>query len=477
MTRLLLRRTCGRLLLSETHRFNLELGVKKVFRGLFLFLALASGTGTAQAVLPVAVDGEPLPSLAPVLKEVTPSVVNVYTQTRVRVRSPLLDDPLFRRFFNVPDVPRERVSQSLGSGVIVDAEKGYVLTNNHVIARADEISVGLKDGRSLEAKLIGTDPDTDLAVIQIPPENLTALQLADTDNLQVGDFVVAVGNPFGLGQTVTSGIVSALGRTGLRGLEYQNFIQTDASINPGNSGGALINLRGELVGINSAIFTPSGGNVGIGFAIPASMARYVMDQLIQFGEVRRGTLGLFVQDLTAELAGAFAVEAGSGVLVAEVAADSAAEDAGLQPGDVIVRMENRDINSAQDFHNAEGRLALGESLKVEFLREGKIHDKSLVIQSVPVLIGADLDFRLEGARFTGLTAKRNQQNLSGVLLDELTPGSRLARAGLAEGDIIIGVNRQRVNNLADFQQLLERKRSSILLQIKRRGRAYIVQIE
>ena len=451
--------------------------MKIVFRGLFLFLALVSGTGTALAVLPVAVGDAPLPSLAPVLKEVTPSVVNVYTQTRVRVRSPLLDDPLFRRFFNVPDVPRERVSQSLGSGVIVDAENGYVLTNNHVIARADEISVGLKDGRSLEAKLIGTDPDTDLAVIQISPENLTALQLADTDNLQVGDFVVAVGNPFGLGQTVTSGIVSALGRTGLRGLEYQNFIQTDASINPGNSGGALINLRGELVGINSAIFTPSGGNVGIGFAIPASMARYVMDQLIQFGEVRRGTLGLFVQDLTAELAGAFAVEAGSGVLVAEVAAGSAAEDAGLQPGDVIVRMENRDINSAQDFHNAEGRLALGESLKVEFLREGKIHDESLVIQSVPVLIGADLDFRLEGARFAGLTAKRNQQNLSGVLLDELAPGSRLARAGLAEGDIITGVNRQRVNNLVDFQQVLEKKRSSILLQIRRRGRAYIVQIE
>jgi Do/DeqQ family serine protease len=474
---LLLRRTCGQLLLSETHHFNLELGVNKVLRGLFLFLALLLGTSPALAVLPVAVNGEPLPSLAPVLKEVTPSVVNVYTQTRVRVRSPLLDDPIFRRFFNVPDVPRERVSQSLGSGVIVDAEKGYVLTNNHVIARADEISVGLKDGRSLEAKLIGTDPDTDLAVIQIPPENLTALQLADTDNLQVGDFVVAVGNPFGLGQTVTSGIVSALGRTGLRGLEYQNFIQTDASINPGNSGGALINLRGELVGINSAIFTPSGGNVGIGFAIPASMARYVMDQLIQFGEVRRGTLGLFVQNLTAELAGAFAVEAGSGVLVAEVAAGSAAEDAGLQPGDVIVRMENRDINSAQDFHNAEGRLALGESLKIEFLREGKIHDKSLVIQSVPVLIGADLDFRLEGARFTGLTAKRNQQNLSGVLLDELTPGSRLARAGLAEGDIITGVNRQRVHNLADFQQVLEKKRSSILLQIRRRGRAYIVQID
>ena len=292
-----------------------------VLRGIFLFLALMFGPGPALAVLPVAVNGESLPSLAPVLKQVMPSVVNVNTQTRVRVSSPLMDDPFFRRFFNVPNTPRERISQSLGSGVIVDAEKGYVLTNFHVIARADEIFVGLKDGRSLEAKLIGTDPDTDLAVIQIPAENLTALQLADSDKLQVGDFVVAVGNPFGLGQTVTSGIVSALGRSGLRGLQFQNFIQTDASINPGNSGGALINLRGELVGINSAIFTPSGGNVGIGFAIPASMARYVMDQLTQFGEVRRGTLGLVVQDLTPELAGAFSVDLGKGVLVAEVAAE------------------------------------------------------------------------------------------------------------------------------------------------------------
>lgn len=448
-----------------------------VLRSLFLFFALLAVIGPAGAALPVAVDGAPLPSLAPVLKEVTPSVVNVYTLTRVRVRSPLLDDPIFRRFFNVPDVPRERVSQSLGSGVIVDAERGYVLTNNHVIARADEIAVGLKDGRSFEAKLIGTDPDTDLAVIQIPAENLTALQLAKSDELQVGDFVVAVGNPFGLGQTVTSGIVSALGRTGIRGLEYQNFIQTDASINPGNSGGALINLRGELVGINSAIFTPSGGNVGIGFAIPASMARYVMDQLIRFGEVRRGTLGLFVQDLTADLAGAFAVDAGQGVLVAEVVTESAAEDAGLQPGDVVVRMANRSINSAQDFHNAEGGLALGESLQLEFLREGRIHDTRLVIQAVPVLIGGELDHRLEGARFTGLTGRQNQYNLSGVLLDELAPRSRLAREGLVEGDIITGVNRQRVHDLVDFRQALEKKHGNILLQIRRKGRAYIARID
>ena len=264
------------------------------------------------AALPVAVEGEPLPSLAPVLERVTPSVVNVYTQTRVRVRSPLMDHPFFRRFFNIPDIPRERISQSLGSGVIVDAKEGYVLTNNHVIAGADDISITLADGRNFEAEVIGTDPDTDLAMIRIPSENLQALPFADSNQLRVGDFVVAVGNPFGLGQTVTSGIVSALGRTGFRGLEYQNFIQTDASINPGNSGGALINLRGELVGINSAIFMPSGGNVGIGFAIPSAMARYVMDQLARFGEVRRGTLGVYVQDLTGELAGAFGLAMGQG---------------------------------------------------------------------------------------------------------------------------------------------------------------------
>jgi len=462
---------------SQAHGFIVELSVRTGLRSIFFVLALMSGLDPARAALPVSVEGQPLPSLAPILREVTPSVVNVYTQTRVRVRSPLLDDPFFRRFFNVPDVPRERVSQSLGSGVIVDAENGYVLTNNHVIARADEIAVGLKDGRSLKAKVIGTDPDTDLAVIQIPPENLSALQLADTEELQVGDFVVAVGNPFGLGQTVTSGIVSALGRTGLRGLEYQNFIQTDASINPGNSGGALINLRGELVGINSAIFTPSGGNIGIGFAIPSSMARYVMDQLIQFGEVRRGTLGIFVQDMTVELAGAFAIDAGQGVLVAELAAGSAAEDSGLQPGDVIVRMANSSINSVQDFHNAEGQLALGESLQLEYLRDGKSHTTSLVIQAVPVLIGSEVDHRLNGARFTGLTTQHKQQNLSGVLLDELAPESRLAREGLAEGDIITGINRQRVHNLDDFKQVFESTRGSILLQIRRGGRSYIARID
>lgn len=451
--------------------------MNSVFSKSLLILVLSWFSTHTSAALPLAVAGEPLPSLAPILKEVTPSVVNVYTQTRVRVSSPLLNDPIFRRFFNVPESSRERISQSLGSGVIVDAEQGYILTNNHVIGQADEISVGLKDGRSLQATLIGTDPDTDLAVIQIPAEDLTALPLASSDDLQVGDFVVAVGNPFGLGQTVTSGIVSALGRTGLRGLEFQNFIQTDASINPGNSGGALINLAGELVGINSAIFTPSGGNVGIGFAIPASMASYVMDQLIQFGEVRRGTLGLFVQDLTAELAGAFAMDAGKGALVAEVSAGSAAEKAGLQPGDVIVGMVDHKISNAQDFYNAEGGLTLGESLQLEYYREGKKKTANLVVQMLVSIQGGDLNRRLAGAEFTELGVKYRQQGISGVLLAELDPRSSLAREGLAQGDIVIGINRQRVHGLADFQSILEASRGSLLMQINRRGRSYIARID
>ncbi len=451
--------------------------MKSIVSKSLLVLSLIWISCQASAALPVSVDGEPLPSLAPILKQVTPSVVNVYTQTRVRVSSPLLDDPIFRRFFNVPESSRERVSQSLGSGVIVDAKNGYILTNNHVIAHADEIAVGLKDGRNLQAKLIGTDPDTDLAVIQIPADELIALPLANTDELEVGDFVVAVGNPFGLGQTVTSGIVSALGRTGLRGLEFQNFIQTDASINPGNSGGALINLRGELVGINSAIFTPSGGNVGIGFAIPASMANYVMNQLIQFGEVRRGTLGLFVQDLTAELAGAFAMDASKGALVAEVSSGSAAEKAGMQPGDVVVEISHHKINSAQDFYNAEGGLTLGESLQLQYFREGKLSNAKLMVQTVASVDGGDFNQRLAGARFTELNVRHKQHGISGVLLEELDPQSVLAREGLAKGDIVTGLNQQRVHSLADFKTILESTNAGLLLQINRQGRAYIARLD
>jgi serine protease DegQ len=430
-----------------------------------------------QAALPASIDGQPLPSLAPVLKEVTPSVVNVYTQTRVRVRSPLLDDPIFRRFFNVPDTPRERVSQSLGSGVIVDSERGYILTNNHVIEGADDIAVTLKDGRSIQAELIGTDPDTDLAVIRVEAENLSALRLADSDQLQVGDFVVAVGNPFGLGQTVTSGIVSALGRTGVRGLEYQNFIQTDASINPGNSGGALINLRGELVGINSAIFTPSGGNVGIGFAIPSRMARYVMDQLIRFGEVRRGTLGLIVQDLTSDLAGAFGIGRERGALVAEVMENTAAERAGLQPGDVVTSVAGRPVRNAQDFLNAEGQVPVGEALELEYLRNRESRRTSLMVQEPLKILGEELDRRFAGALFTELPARLRNGQVSGVLVAELEQRSRLAFEGLRPGDIITGANREKIRSLADLRNVLRRPGSPLVLQIRRNGEAYIARID
>jgi serine protease DegQ len=431
----------------------------------------------ASGALPVAVDDEPLPSLAPVLDRVTPSVVNVYTQTRVRVRSPLMDDPFFRRFFNVPDVPRERISQSLGSGVIVDAAEGYVLTNNHVIAGADDISVTLSDGRNFEAEVIGTDPDTDLAMIRIPAESLQALTFADSSQLRVGDFVVAVGNPFGLGQTVTSGIVSALGRTGFRGLEFQNFIQTDASINPGNSGGALINLRGELVGINSAIFTPSGGNVGIGFAIPSAMARHVMDQLARFGEVRRGTLGIYVQDLTADLAGAFGVEKGRGVLVAEVARGSAAEKAGLRAGDVVTAIAGYPVKSAQEFHNFEGQFPVGEPLELEYVRDQSANKTRVQVEELKVLDGGRVDARLAGAVFEELPPKQRSDSAGGVVISSLEPRSRLARQGLREGDVITGSNRMRIRDLGEFREVVRSVSGTLYLQVRRNGNDYVARID
>lgn len=429
------------------------------------------------AAIPAAIDGEPLPSLAPVLEKVTPSVVNIHTQTRVRVRSPLMDDPFFRRFFNIPDVPRERISQSLGSGVIVDDDQGFVLTNNHVIAGADDISVTLSDGRSFEAEVIGTDPDTDLAMVRIDAKDLQALPFADSNRLRVGDFVVAVGNPFGLGQTVTSGIVSALGRTGFRGLEFQNFIQTDASINPGNSGGALINLRGELVGINSAIFTPSGGNVGIGFAIPSAMANYVMDQLATFGEVRRGTLGISVQNLTGDLAGAFDLESGQGVLVAEVAEDSAADEAGLRAGDVITSIAGYPVTSAQEFHNYEGQFPVGETLAMDIVRNRSEKQLEVEVQELKALDGGMLDNRLAGARFEEMPLKQRQDQVKGVLLSELEPDSRLARRGLRPGDIITGCNQMKTRDLGEFQDVISSVRGRLYLEVRRDGDDYVVRVD
>jgi len=327
----------------------------------------------ACAGLPVAVGGQPLPTLAPMLEQVTPAVVNVATEGRVPLRrNPLLDDPFFRRFFDLPeDLPRERRTESLGSGVVVDARRGYIVTNHHVIAYADSITVTLRNGRQVDAELIGSDPESDVAVIRIPAGNLTALTLADSDKLRVGDFVVAIGNPFGLGQTVTSGIVSALGRSGLGIQGYEDFIQTDASINPGNSGGPLVNLRGELVGVNTAIVASSGGNVGIGFAIPSNMVRQIMAQLVRYGQVKRGQLGVWAQDLSPDLAEAFGITNNRGAVIAQVIPDSAADRAGVKAGDVIVAIDGKPIRNAAGLRNAIGLLNIGERIRLDLLRDGK----------------------------------------------------------------------------------------------------------
>ena len=429
----------------------------------------------AQAALPAEVGGAPVPSLAPMLAGVTPAVVNVYSRQVVRVRNPLAE------FFGMPGgMPQERMQQSLGSGVIVDAERGLVLTNNHVIENADGVSVTLADGRTFEAELVGADPDTDVAVIRIPAEDLTALHLADSAELRVGDFVVAVGNPFGLGQTVTSGIVSAVGRSGLQGLGYQNFIQTDASINPGNSGGALVNLRGELVGINTASFNPRGsnaGNIGLGFAIPANLAREVMRQLMAYGEVRRGTLGLDGEEITAFAAEQLGLAANQrGALVARVYRGSPAETAGVRPGDVIVAANGERIDSAQALRNLEGLLPVDQQVRLDLLRgDRKLTVNAVLKAQAKEIDGAEVDPRLAGATLTELPERFRQQGLFGVIASKVQPGSRAARSGLRAGDRIGQVNRANVADLSALRGATAGAPDRLVLSVARGGRfGYLV---
>src|SRR6056297_750619 len=442
-----------------------------------LMLSCCMLSGTASASLPAAVDGQPLPSLAPILEDVTPAVVNISTRTRVQVRtSPFFDDPFFRRFFDFPSAPRERIQQSLGSGVIVDADAGYILTNNHVIDGADDIAVTLQDGREVVAGFIGSDRDTDLAVIRIEPKDLAELPLHD-DGLRVGDFVVAVGNPFGLGQTVTSGIVSALGRSGLRGLEYQNFIQTDASINPGNSGGALIDLAGRLVGINTAIFTPSGGNVGIGFAIPASTAQYVMAQLIRFGEVRRGSFGVEVQDLDGRLREALELSVTSGVVITRLERDSPADKAGLRVGDVILAIDDRAVRNVQALRNIEGLLAIGNEVSVRHLRDGREREARVrMSENLDARIsGVRLDQRLDGLMLVQIQRRRGA---GGVAIEDVRRNSSTWRAGLRPGDLIVAMNQQSLTDLRQMRQQFPLDEDEpLMLEILRRGVAYRVMLE
>jgi serine protease DegQ len=405
-------------------------------------------------------------------------VVNIHSRTVVRVRNPLAEDPFFRHFFGLPSVPRERVQQSLGSGVIVDAEQGLLLTNNHVIDGADDIQVTLADGRTLSGEFVGADPDTDVALVRIPAENLSAVKLADPRALRVGDFVVAVGNPFGLGQTVTSGIVSALGRQGLSGLGYQNFIQTDASINPGNSGGALVNLRGELVGVNTAIFSPSGGNVGIGFAIPVGLAQDVMRQLLAFGEVRRGSLGVESQDIDAAMAKLLGVTERRGAVITRVQEDSPADQAGLKPGDVVVAIDGAQVADRQALHNAEGLLPVDQPVRIAVLRDGRQREVEVVLKArVRELDGAALDARLDGARLAELPERLRQRGGRGVRVEAVLQGSRAARNGLRPGDLIVATNRRDLADLAELQRRLESPPAQLLLTVVRGRGAILLLVE
>ncbi len=444
---------------------------------LTLVLVLQLTHNVAGAALPIQVDGEPLPSLAPMLERVVPGVVNVSTLSVIDADDhPLLRDPFFRRFFGIPGQGNESKSQSLGSGVIIDAERGVILTNHHVVEKADAIRVTFHDGRRLEAQLIGSDPETDIAVLQVQADGLTAVRLADSDQLRVGDFVVAIGSPFGLAQTVTSGIVSALGRSGL-GIEgYESFIQTDASINPGNSGGPLVNLRGELVGINTAILAPGGGNVGIGFAIPANMVQTVATQILEHGAMHRGLFGASAQDLTPELAAALGVERTRGAVISTVEAGSAAEQAGLRPGDVITRLDDRDVSGAADLRNRIGLLRAGSAVELEVLRQGKAQRvRARVADPFANFVpGKTLSETLQGALIGESRRAVHGGEASVVSIGPVRPQSPAWLAGLREGDVLLQVNRQPVRDLRDLALVLRGSTVLYSLQVLRDDRLLLL---
>ncbi len=446
-------------------------------------MCLVALSFTAAAALPQAVGETPVPTLAPMIKRVSPAVVNIATRGTVRERAPQnpwFDDPFFRRFFDIPDMgPRERQVQSAGSGVIIDSKNGYIVTNAHVVDNATEITVTLQDGRDLTATVVGSDVPSDVAVLKVPTENLTQVALGDSTKIEVGDFVVAIGNPFGLQHTVTSGIVSGLGRSGINPDGYEDFIQTDASINPGNSGGALVNLKGELVGINSAILSRSGGNIGIGFAIPVNMARSVMDQLIKYGSVKRGLLGVNIYSLTPDMAKSLGLTNVQGVLVSQVSEGSAAEKAGIKTGDVITNINGMTIRSHSELRNAIGLARVGDKLDVMLLRDRKPMNVTAIITEPPAVTnnaGAATPGNttpdtgvihpgLQGATLADLP------NNGGVEVRAVEPRSAAA-AWVRKGDRIEGANRATIGNLKELREVA--KRGGALVLMIRRGNAVVL---
>ena len=436
-------------------------------------------TAPVYAALPAPVaEAAPIPSLAPMVKRVSPAVVNIATRGTIKEepgqRNPLLDDPFFRRFFDAPpdSRPRERQFQSAGSGVIVDSKNGYIITNHHVVENASEITITLLDNRTFSAKVIGSDEGADIAVLQAKQPNLIAMALGDSTRLEVGDYVVAVGNPFGLQHTVTAGIVSALGRSGINPDGYEDFIQTDASINPGNSGGALVNLRGELVGINSAILSRSGGNIGIGFAIPVNMVKGVMDQLIKYGQVKRGVLGVNIYNVTPDIAKEFGLTESSGALVAGVAQGSAAERAGVKTGDIITSINGVTMKDASELRNTIGMLRVGDKVEIGLLHEGKARKVTALIAErgdLETANAVDINKGLEGADLA------DAPDSGGVTVKTVQDGSPAAQNGLRANDLIVGVGRTPVANTKGFKEAAKNA-NVLVLNIRRGSTVQLIQI-
>ena len=460
--------------------------ITAVMMGLAFSITVAFIFQSSRADVPLAVasgkwhqTAEGHPTLAPVLEKVIPAVVHIETKATVMIqrRSPF-DDPFFRRFFNMPPQnPQPRKQGGAGSGVIVDSDKGYIITNSHVVRKADDIVVTLDDGRRYEARVTGTDPGADIAILQIDADNLQQAKIGDSEKLKVGDFVLAIGNPFGLEQSVTLGIVSALGRNGLGIESYEDFIQTDASINPGNSGGALINLGGEVIGINTAILGGSGGNIGIGFAIPINMVMDITQQLLKYGEVKRGRLGVLVQSLTPDLAKAFGTDRNHGVVIAQVEENSAAEKAGLLSGDIVLSINGREVENASDMRNSIGLMRSGSEVNLSILRDDEIMEitATITMKSNTVIEGGTLSKKLDG---TVLTISRggDKSEKASIKVKEIEEGSLPYRQGLRQDDVIVSINKKPTSDFESAKRAINDDDDPILLHILREGRRLFVAI-
>ena len=425
-----------------------------------------------------------VPSLAPMLEDVTPTVVNIYTISKAEEKTQQIDDPFLRKFFNIPGQQKSRKKNraGLGSGVIINSKKGYIITNNHVIARAKDIKVKLQDGREFKATLVGSDPASDVAVIKISPDKLHAIKFSDSDKLRVGDFVVAIGNPFGIGQTVTSGIVSALGRSGLGIEAYENFIQTDASINPGNSGGALVNLKGELIGINTAIIGSRGGSgsVGIGLAIPVNMALDITKQLIEYGKVRRGYLGVSAQDLTNDLSKAFGIKANRGAIITQVLKDSPADLAGVSIGDVVIKINNENVQNASAMRNKIGLLQLNSIITMEINRKGKIITTKVKITEPKISKndGIKINSRLQGIVFSRILEKMPEYGkITGIKIIKMRKDSVAFAAGIRPNDVILSINNIPVQEIQDLEIVAGENDSEIVVHVQRKNRTAFILLK